>query len=98
MESEESEPIEIDITAMPDVVRLAHEVATSGRRCTLTENGAAVAVLAPARPRRRVRKPSPEVIQAALATAGSWAGLVDPDELKRHLREEQWDDRPPPRL
>ena len=47
------ETIPTDITATPEVARLAREVAVSGRRRTLTENGAALAVVSPALPRRR---------------------------------------------
>jgi antitoxin (DNA-binding transcriptional repressor) of toxin-antitoxin stability system len=45
----------VDVRTMPDVARLAHEVAESGQRRVLTENGVAVAVISPARSRRRRR-------------------------------------------
>lgn len=49
------EPLATDISELPEVARLAHEVATTGKRRLLTEHGAAVAVISPAR-RRRARR------------------------------------------
>lgn len=94
-----TEPDEIDISAMPELARLAHEVARRGRTCRLTEHGTAVAILAPV-PVRRVksRKLTTAQREAILATAGGWVGLVDPEKLKRDLREGRSDDRPPVEL
>ncbi|MHB8576568.1 MAG: hypothetical protein ACYDCQ_14695 [Dehalococcoidia bacterium] len=48
-----SEAAAIDISSMPEVARLVREVAETGVRRVLTENGAPVAEIAPARRRRR---------------------------------------------
>jgi len=63
----------------------------------LIENGAEIAVLSPARRRRRSRKPADraELEQALAETFGAWSGLVDPDEFKRQRRELQVHDRVP---
>jgi antitoxin (DNA-binding transcriptional repressor) of toxin-antitoxin stability system len=53
----EREIIPTDIGGLPEVARLAHEVAKTGKRHVLTENGAPVAVLSPARPRQRAAAP-----------------------------------------
>lgn len=50
------EPVSTDVGDLPDVARLAHDVAKTGKRHVLTENGAAIAVLSPARQRRRAAK------------------------------------------
>ncbi len=88
----------IDVSAMPDVARLAQEVARTRTPIVLREGGEDVAVLSPApAKRRRAAKP---VTDADIATAlgASWEGLVDPDALKRELDEARSDDRPAPRL
>lgn len=94
-----SEAAPIDIETMPDLARLAREVASTGKRRVLRENGAEIAVLAPARPRRGVAKPAAktkeEIEQVLSATFGSWKGLIDPEEFKRQRRELQYDDREP---
>lgn len=95
----EAEPLDLDAEAMPELARLAREVARTGRARVLRENGVDIAVIAPATPEDRSdriawKKPTPEQIEAALASAGGWKGLVDPEEFKRQRRELQVDDRP----
>jgi len=48
-----------EIGGLPEIARLAHEVATSGTRRVLVENGVALAVVTPARPPRRRRRAKP---------------------------------------
>ena len=85
----------IDARNMPDVCRLVHEVNQTGR-ARLIQVGGEMARLSPARPRARAqgKRPTPEAIEAALAAAGSWKGLIDPEEFKRQRQELQIDDRP----
>jgi len=99
----EVESLDIDAEAMPDLARLAREVAHSGRPCVLRENGEDLAIITPAtanEPSNRIewKKPTPEQIEATLATFGGWDGLVDPENLKRTLREGRSDHRPPVEL
>src|SRR5215213_5339087 len=90
----------IDLSTMPDLARLAREVARDGTPRVLREEGADVAVISPARPKRRRtwKRPSEEDIARSLAAAGSWEGIVDPERLKRELDEARSDDRPPVEL
>ncbi len=53
------EIVTTDISTAPDLARLAHDVASSGTRRVLTENGKALAVVTPIAPRRR-RQPRPK--------------------------------------
>jgi antitoxin (DNA-binding transcriptional repressor) of toxin-antitoxin stability system len=51
------ETIPTDISMTPELARIAREVALTGNRHVLTENGTAIAVISPARaPRRRVTR------------------------------------------
>jgi hypothetical protein len=95
-----NEAYPIDISAMPDVSRLAHEVARSGKPLVLRQNGTDLVVVSPARPtpRRRDKTPSPEVIEAALATAGGWKDLVDTESLKADIKRSRGSRRSPVRL
>jgi len=53
------ETVPTDMSAMPELSRLAHEVAVTGKRHVLIENGAEIAVVSPAARRRRSRRPQP---------------------------------------
>ena len=93
------EVISTDITGMPDLIRLAQEVATTGKTRLLKNADGELAVLSPVRPPRARRATVRPLQRAAIeALAGAWEGRVDPEELKRELREAQWDDRPAARL
>ncbi len=85
---------------MPDLVRLAHEVAETGQPRVLREHGAEIAVLSPVSPTRRSqgKKPGPEVVAAALAAAGGWKDLVDTERLKAEIKAARGSRRPPVRL
>jgi hypothetical protein len=87
----------IDISAMPELARLAEEVARTGTARVLRRDEEDIAVLVPARlPRRRkADTATPEEREASLSsTFGAWSGLVDGEQLKRELVEAQSDDRP----
>lgn len=90
----------VDIATMPDLARLAREVATTGRSCVLRQDGTDVAILSPARPRRRPRhkKVTEDDIRASLAAVGSWKSRVDTEQLKRDLDAARGDNRPPVEL
>ena len=90
----------IDLSTMPDLARLAREVARDGTPRVLREDGADVAVLSPARPKRRRplgTRPTPEQIDAALATFGTWKDL-DAERFIRELDEARSDTSPPVEL
>jgi hypothetical protein len=92
------EAIPIDVSAMPELARIAEDVASTRTPRVLTRGDEEIAVLYPVSPRRRrgAKPVTDEDIEAALAA--SWVGLVDPDALKRQLDEARSDDRPPVRL
>lgn len=86
-----------DIRTVPELARLVNESRRSGRPRRLRDATGDVALLVPT-PRRRhgaTRRTDPA---AFLAAAGSWEGLLDPEQFKRDLREAAGSDRPPIRL
>ena len=81
---------EIDITAMPDLARLAEEVARTGTARVLIEKGTQIAVISPATRRRSTTKVSETDLEQILAsTFGAWDGLIDPEEFKLERQELQ---------
>lgn len=92
----------IDITTDHDLIRLAEEVRRTGKARLLRRGDEDLAVLSPAPISAKYpgagTKTTPEDDAAFLASAGSWKGLVDADSLKRTIRDERSDDRPPVRL
>jgi hypothetical protein len=86
----------IDISTMPDLARLAEEVARTGMPRVLRQDDTDIAVLSPAPARRRRgRTVTPADIAASLAAIGSWKDLIDSDQLKRDLDAARGDDRAP---
>lgn len=90
------EAIPTDISTMPDLARLAHEVARTGTRRVLKDRDVELAVLSPARSNRVRKAPGFTEAQwnAVLAAVGGWEGLVDADQLKRDLDAARSDSRP----
>ena len=89
----------IDISTMPEVSRLAEEVARTRQPRMLRRGDADVAILSPARPRRPKGKAITQAdIEAVMALAGTWKGQVDTDQLKRDLDAARSDSRPPVEL
>ncbi len=66
----------LDISNMPDLVRLAEEVARTNAPRELKRDKQTVAVLMPVAPAKKAKT----VYEASLATIGSWSDL-DADEL-----------------
>lgn len=90
-----AEATPIDITNSPELARLAEEVRASRQPRSLQRNGETIAVVMPVaskRTRRRAKTAADE--EAFLASAGSWQGLVDGEQLKRDFAESR---RIPPR-
>jgi hypothetical protein len=76
----------IDISNMPDLVRLAEEVARTRKPRLLTRGGEEVAMLSPARSKKRKKEGMTQAQrEVVLASVGGWVGLVDPEQLKRDL-------------
>jgi hypothetical protein len=87
----------IDITGMPDLIRLAEEVARTRTPRVLRRGDEDVAVLSPAPPKRRPKgkQLTPARREAVLATAGAWKGHIDAERFKREIKDARSDDRPP---
>jgi hypothetical protein len=89
------ETASIDISTMPDLARLADEVARTRTPRVLRRGNEDIAVLSPTRPKRRPKskRVTEEDIAASLAAAGAWQDWVDPEAFKRERRELQEHDR-----
>lgn len=79
----------IDISTYPELQQLAEAVRSSHEPRILRLGNEDIAILMPITRRRgrRVRQPSQEDREAFLASAGSWDGLVDTEQLKADIRE-----------
>jgi hypothetical protein len=91
------EPQTIDVSNNPALREIVEEVARTRRPKRLRVDGTQVeAVIRPARPGWRRAALTPEERESILrATLGGWKGLIDPDQLKRELRELQRDEASP---
>lgn len=94
------EAIRIDVATCPDLVTLAEEVARTQTHRVITRGDEDLAVLSPAKPKRRLKgkRITEADIAASLAAAGSWKGLVDTEKLKLDLDAARSDNSPPVRL
>ena len=91
----------VDISTMPELARLADEVARTGTRLVLRRGTEELAVLVPARSRRRNSCSAPltdEQRRALLSSIGSWRGLIDAEQFKREIKEARSSNRPPVEL
>lgn len=80
----------IDISSVPDLVRIAEEVRTSGRPRILRRNGEDMAMVIPIAHGRKhgTRRTRTQAdYDAFLSSAGGWKGLVDGDKLLRDIYE-----------
>jgi hypothetical protein len=85
----------IDITNKPVLLRLAEEVRAAGRPRVLQRDHEDVAILMPIPARhRRAHQDKTIALDGLRASAGSWKGLVDAEQLKREIKEARGSDRP----
>jgi len=94
--SHDDEPVE-EITTLDDLRRIAADVQQEKRPRLVSIAGGGNITLAPAHKKRR--RPTPDEKaetdeEAFLSAAGSWKGLVDPEEFKRQIREGRSSNRP----
>ena len=84
-----------DISNTPELLRLAEEVRAARQPRVLKRNDEDVAVLMPMprKPRRGGRDPK-SALAALRASAGSWRGLIDAEQLKKEIKEARGSDRP----
>ncbi|HWE61842.1 MAG TPA: hypothetical protein VHB98_09030 [Chloroflexota bacterium] len=92
----------IDITNMPDLVRLAEEVRASNHARVLQRDHEDLAILVPVAKLPTQRLPArknPKIAREAIeASAGGWKGLIDAEQLKKDIKEARGSDRAFPSL
>ncbi|GAC1524137.1 MAG: hypothetical protein NVS2B16_32560 [Chloroflexota bacterium] len=84
------QPKTIDISDVPEILRLAEEVRRSNQPRILQRAGEDVAVVVPlpAPKKRRAKRTLSEADRAAFrSAAGGWKGLVDTDQLIKDVYE-----------
>lgn len=93
------EAVAFDLREIPDLARLVQEVRRTQTPIVLRDGDQDVAVLSPAPDRRRRMKQrvSPEDITATLSVFGAWKDKIDPEALKRRVREDREDGEAPRR-
>jgi hypothetical protein len=85
----------IDIGDSPDILRLAEEVRAGGRPRVLQRGHEDVAILMPIPARhQRAHQDQIDPLDGLRASAGSWKGLLDAEQLKREMKEARGSDRP----
>jgi hypothetical protein len=89
--AEERSPI--DISGIPELLRIVEDVQRTRRPRALTRGSKDVAVVVPV-PVKAKRGQAGDR-EAVLGTAGSWKGLVDADELKAQLASGRGSNRSP---
>jgi hypothetical protein len=81
----------IDITNMPELDRLATEVAETGIARALRRGDTVVATIVPVAtpptPQLPAKKNPKTALEAIEASAGGWKGLVDAEQLKKDIKE-----------
>ena len=92
----------IDISNVPELVRIAEEVRITNQPRILRRDSEDLAVLIPVTPslqRRAKREITEADYEAFLSAAGSWNGLVDADKLIADIYESRRiSSRPPAEL
>lgn len=94
------QPKPIDISDVPDVLRMVEEVRRAGEPRVLQRDGEDLAVVVPLRREEKPRgsKPTSEDIEAFRSAAGGWAD-VDTDTLIENIYESRrLSTRPPIKL
>ncbi len=88
----------IDISNVPDLLRLVEEVRTTRRPHILRKNSEDLAVLKPVAParHRNKRARTRADYEAFRAAAGGWKGLVDTDKLIADIYESRRISTKPP--
>ena len=92
---------DVDISKIPELVRIAEAVRDTNQPRRLTRGGEVLAILVPfpSRPSRRSRqKRLVADHDPFLAAAGGWRGLLDADAFKEDIAAARGSDRSPVRL
>ena len=90
----------LDVTDLPELRRLAELVRDTGQARILRALDQDVAIVVPIDGSKRQprSRPTTAQIEAVMAAAGGWKGIVDNEELKRNLRAGRSSNRPPVKL
>jgi len=83
-------PTPIDITNIPELVRIAEEVEATKTARQLMRDNEPVALITPVRPAGKAAKHKAKTTadyEAFKSAAGGWKGLVDTEKLKRDIYE-----------
>ena len=75
--------VAIDITNMPDLVRIAEEVEATNKPAVLKRDNTSLAILTPVK-KKQSDQAKQKAIQEALALAGAWADLPS-DQMEEEL-------------
>jgi DNA mismatch repair protein MutH len=86
----------IDITNMPDLVRIAEEVEATNRPRLLKRDKTPIAMLTPLTPKQSAKAKS-KAVQDALALAGAWKDLPA-DQMEEELDRIRHSSKPTPPL
>ncbi len=89
-----SQPTPIDITNMPDVVRIAEEVKPTNKPRVLKRDNTPLAILTPVK-KKQSAQAKRKAIEETLALAGTWSDL-DFEEMLNALDHIRHDSKPTP--
>lgn len=84
----------VDISDMPELVRIVEAVRSSRQPQVLRRDNEDVALVIPLPGKRKRGHDTAATHAAVLATAGSWKDLVDGEALKEQLTAKRGSDRP----
>jgi PHD/YefM family antitoxin component YafN of YafNO toxin-antitoxin module len=91
-----SHPTPLDISHLPDLVRIVEQVEATNKPLALTKDNKIVAVLTPVEPTSKQKK-NQQAIEETLALAGSWKAL-DFDDMLEQLDRIRHESKPTPPL
>jgi hypothetical protein len=89
-----SHPTPLDISKIPDLVRLVEQVEATQKPLELQKDNKTIAVLTPVEPKKKQKK-NQQAIEETLALAGSWKAL-DFDEMLEQLDRIRHESKPSP--
>jgi hypothetical protein len=82
-----TEPTPIDITNIPDLLRLAEEVEATKKPRVLKRHNTPIALLAPVKRQPMAKTKQQANYEAFLSAAGSWKQLIDAEQFKKDIYE-----------
>ncbi len=91
-----SQPLPIDITNMPDLVRIAEEVEATNQPRVLKRDNTPIAILTPVT-KKQPAKAKQQAIEETLALAGAWKDLPA-DQMEEELDRIRHSSKPTPPL